>query len=428
MICSQAIHSGFDFGLYMPANAILCAALAGMTVAKIVSSDSSEARWTVPASPSVRIAETALLVVLVVWLGWGTYRSFSRAKVEAAFNESFDATANDSHNLADIDRSIANFENAIVRLPGDAEAQFRLAELQIQRYRILAVADLRKTITSNDELLWQLTLPVSLHRRVHALGEDSVVELEKLSRQPRLSQQLQPAVENLLRARRNCPLMNKTHFRLAELFIAMPDRKGVEFDDSELVQTAVRLAPNDPDVLFRAGLLDWHAGRDATALAEWRKSLTLSSQYAVDVFGFLTQQEMAADEVVAEIAPVEPHRIVDVARQLKDDRYRFRLAEKASESISLASPNAGMRANLQGAILELKGETDAAIEKYNHACAANPDNVTWRHQLSLLLLRNKRYKEATKRAAECIRLAPGDERFRELLKRIRLESRQQESQ
>ena len=435
MISSQAVQSGFDFGLYMPANAILCAAIAGLVTAKIPNNDGSETKWSAPASQFSRICQMGLLVILSVWLLWGTVRAFQKSSIESAFDAAYkeaavtdgeaEEIADTQEALAEVDRNIAKFESAIAKMPGNAEAQFRVAELHIQRYRLMALGELRKTMDSNDELLWQLTLPISFHRRSHELTEQGRQELRKL---PLVQSELDPAVEHLLAARRSCPVMHKTHFRLADLYVLLPRAADDDtFDDSTLVQTAVQLAPNDPDVLFRAGLLDWQAGRDAKARAEWRKSLDLSSFHAAPIFEFVATQNMDPAQVVAEIVPAAPSRIVEVARQIKDQGYRTRLAEKAKQALSLAPQTPGLRSHLEASILELNSQIPEAIELYYQAGKENPNNISWWHKLSLLLLREKRFDEASRCAAECIKLAPGDQRYRQLLRRIRLESRQHDA-
>lgn len=418
MITSQAVHAGFDFGLYMPANAILCAAISGMAVAKIPFRTGAETQWSVQPSHIRRVLESALLLVVCACLVWATLRATKNAKVAIAFESVYELDIDSSHELEKIDASIAQFQSAIRGLPGDAEARFRLAELHTQRYRELAVAELKRSTNTDDQLLWEFTLPLALHNGAHKLKSISEQRLDNLRSQPLIQQELVPAVEQLLEARKSCPLLHKVHFRIAELFVANPSADA-EFDEVDLVQTAVRLGPGNPDILLRAGLLDWQAGRKATARAEWRKSLTLSSVHAEKIFEFVANQDVDVETTISEVTPAEPEKIVEVARQLRTINFRVLLADKAEEALSLAAATPGNRSHLLASIFELRGQVEDSIGAYKTACEENPDRLMWRYDLAKLLQKSGRLDEAAREAAECVRRDPGSPVFRQLLKSIR---------
>lgn len=417
MITSQAVHAGFDFGLYMPANAILCAVISGVATARIPSQTGAQTRWSVEPSHIRRGIETVLLSLLSAALVWATLRATKQAQIAAAIESGYDVSAETSHDLEAIDECIAMFESAVDKLPKNAEARFRLAELYTQRYRELAVAEFRKSTNTDDELFWDRSLPISLHKLAHILKSNSREDFDSLRTQPLVQTELVPAVEQLMASRRSCPLMHKVHFRLAELFVAMPN--ATDFDEVDLVQTAVRLGPNNPDVLLWAGLLDWQAGRQATAKAEWRKSLSKSAANAEMIFNFVANQSSEAESTVAEITPAEPEKIVEVARQLKTVSFRILLAEKAEQALPLADATPGNRNYLQGSILELRGQLDDAAEFYEAACKANPDRLIWRYYFTRLLVKAGRLKEALRQAAECVRRDPVSPRYQYLLRSVR---------
>ncbi len=422
-IGSQAVHSSFDFGLYMPANALLCATLCGMVTAGIASTNPSRTHWSVPVSTTRRLAESLLLIATTGVLIWGGWHSMGYAAVQTALSDAHNVSLDQSTPLDETDEQIRAFQSALTRSSGNADAHIRIAELHIQRYRKRAMDALKQSLPWSDDILWDYTSPMALHGRSCALRKTSPERFQQLRQESVIQEEVVPAVKHLLAARQCCPLDQRAYFRLAELFVAAPDDRP-DFDESRLVLLSVYLAPNNPDVLFDAGLLDWQAGRQSIALAEWRKSLSLSVKSADTMFTFLADEGLDIQQVISDLVPTDSPSIIAIGRQLSDPRHRMLLANRAEASLEGTFLPDSQQVHLQGAIHELKGQMGAAIDAYQSACSSEPSNLAWHYQLAKLLEREGRLDEAAEQAAKCVKLAPQTLLYRQLLRRIRLKRQQ----
>jgi len=425
-VTSQAVHSVFDFGLYMPANAILFGMLCGVVCAHVPPEDKSDDLWVVKPQWMSRVAHVAVLMLAFAWLCWGGWQIHKAAITENCVDRFWNLDDLQPRSSDETEFAIRQFEAALTSSPCDAETRFRLANLYILNYRAKATEEIVRNIDlmENQEkklAIWQLTAPVFLHRRAHQLLVETPERFEELSRQRLVQQNLKPAVDNLLVASRCCPVMSKVQVALAELSVALPPGT----DSRQFVQKAVRLAPNDPDILFRCGLLDIQSDRISNGLAKWRKSLALSPTYTEQILS-IGPQFVDDDVLFDEAIPDSPVRIVEIAVKVQSTRLKVKLADRASVALEHSPLAGGEGMQIRAVISELKGDLPTAMRLFSEAVEMEPKNTVWRFQLARLLAENGLFREAQPHAEECVRQSPRSARYRQLLKRVNQSIRRQE--
>ncbi len=377
-VCSQTTHGFFDFGLYLPANAALFAILAGMACAQIPIGDSADNLWVTMVHPLSRCWHALVLCLAFAWLVWGGWVIHQTAGVETTLDQHWQLGKDNIPAAADLQEAIDELRPRLSA--GDAEAHARMALWQVLAYRLAARDDLLASLpAANAESAWNLTAPLLLHRRAHELYETDQPRWERLRNQPLVKQHLTVALNELLMADRQCPLISSVYMSLAELSLAGQPRLFEK--EHRLLETAVQLAPNDPEVLFRCGLLELQAGREAVGFDRWRKCLALTSAYAEQMV-VLGNEITEASKWYARILPEIPERIIELAAFVPSPAERLDLAARAEESLSSAMYDAARETYLLGRIHELRGDMLAAIECYQSAVELSPHKLKWRYELS----------------------------------------------
>ncbi len=449
-IASQAVHGLFDFGMYMPANAILCATIAGFVVATIPPRDVTDNLWVSKVSIQRRIVHGLVLVSLVVWLGWSGWKTMQLAAVEGPIEHWQTLREPQEVSITEYDSAIENLSQELSRTHSQSlAARQLLADLYVLRYRRLAQQELmrgvgvipNKTVVpqgkdsavdsevdpadssessehsldqaANRDLFWDLTAPSLLYRRASQLKSTEPEQFESLRNDPLIRANLVPAVEQLLIARNCCALDARIHLKLAELYLVAPEW----IDDEACIMKAVLLSPYDPNILYRTGLLDLHAGRTEAGAAKWKRCLTISTAYLDEVLA--TRRGLLTDAQFADWAvPDNPERLVQIARRVQSRTLRSRMIDKAERTLDHFPLPAAMEAYVHAAICELRFQYADAIEYYKTATSEAPDRIDWRAGFAALLGDQERYDEAVFHATRCVREAPRIPAYRELLKSL----------
>ena len=420
-LSSQAIHAVFDFGLYIPANvllfALLCGAACGQAV-RLAKDHCQAGLLALPRAPRLSTLFAGCLLAAVVW-GWMETRSV--AAVERALSSvRFDEE--EAHQISDASLSdaIARLQPVAEHREDDAEAQYRMATLWLHLYRVRAFDALRKDLpeTVGDSAVWQATSQIVLHGRAHHLIRNSLPgELENLRHEPVIQDHLAAALRHFVLARQACPLMPEVHVAIGELCFLVTTPAA----DHVHVERAQRLAPSDPDLLFRCGFLESQAGRRESAAKIWRRCLALDSKYLSEILDLGTQY-LGVRQMVEDALPDSPQMLLDLAReryQAKEHaEIRRLLSERAEALLETADLPAEERAYLRGSTHALKQEYAEAIAQYAQAVQLRPRAAGWRYELARLLKEQGRINEAHEQATLCARLDPQNGQYRTLLRQI----------
>lgn len=419
-LTSQAIHGFFDFGLYIPANVLLFALLCGAVSGRAAALAGPE-RWRrFLALPSAAVLPALLAAGSLGAVLWGFVETRRVAAVESTLKDVRLTEAPDKVSPAVLTEAISRVENALSERQDDAEAQHRLATLWLHLYRARAYEQLCDEMgaESDHATLWQATSQIVLHGRAHYFARNKLwSEMERLREEPVISENLTPALKHLVLARRACVLLPEVHVTLGELYAVLIDPDG----DRVHIERARALAPSNPDLLFRCGLLDLQAGRIESASKSWQRSLALSDRYLDDVL-FLAGRELDPAEMVENVLPDSPALLIRLAReryQAEEDAEVPRLlAERAGKLVEEVDLPEDQRAYLRGWASQLQGLYPKATVSLSRAVELRPQKAEWRYELALLLKDQGRIGEAHEQARLCARMDPTNDKYRTLLKEI----------
>ncbi len=419
-LTGQAIHALFDFGLYIPANVLLfalfCGAISGRA-AQVTTKKFGARFLALPKTRSLQLSAATLLLLASIW-GWSETKQV--AAMETAVRETrFEQSPTGTSPVTLLD-GIEQLASAMKHEENNAEGHLRMAELLIHLYRVRALEQLRSETggSIDDPALWQATSPEVVHAQAHEFARDNLtVELEDLRSEPVVKDHLTEALGHLVLARRSCPLFPKVHWIMAQLCVLVE----APSNDRIHVERVRRLAPVNPHLFFRCGVLDFNAGRRDLAYDSWRRSLALSPEYTEDVL-YIVGDELKSLEVITKLLPASPELLVKLARKqyARDDQADVRglLLQRAAGLVEQVDLPKDERQHLCGSIFALKGANSEAIQSYSRAVELRPHELVWRYELALLLQREGLLDEALKHARLCARGAPHSKKYRALLERI----------
>jgi tetratricopeptide (TPR) repeat protein len=463
-LSGQAIHAFFDFGLYIPSNvllfALLCGAIAGRTAqsairtcfennygsskgatgclsARVSEGLSSALADKQPVAPfskharrdisrkylalhRARVVPLSAAMLLLAANIWGCFEMQGVAAAEAALRDTDFEQSSAGTSQSDLAHGVKRLESVIERREDDAESHLRMAKILVHLYRVRSLEQLCTETTGNadDDALWQATSPMVIHARAHEFARNNLAaNLEELRSEPVVKDHLRRALKHLVLSRRSCGLLPDVHLIMAQLCVLAEDPNN----DQIHIERAQRLAPADPHILFRCGILDYNAGRRELAYDCWRRSLALSPEYIEDVLD-IVDEELKSPGVISKLLPDSPELLIQLARkQYRADEQadvRRLLLQRAERLVEQADLPEDEQQYLRGSLFAMKEAYPQAIEKYSRAVELRPHELVWRYELVLLLQQEGRLEEALEHARSCARATPRSKQFRMLLQQI----------
>ena len=391
VLTSQVLHAVFDFGLYMPSNAILLAAVCGVTGSYVRWHDRIGDRWFVQTENWLAIV-VALLICAAGILGLREMRASSLAEESARRIRLLDTRELQSPEV--VRSHIQQLHSALVRRPDDADGRYRLAKLWTTLYQVEAVSQIKAKLPNfSDEELLAVTSLESLFYRAQ-----DPENCRKLSQQPLIKNRLGKAWRHLQMARMGCPSMSRTHRLMAKL--------SPLFDSSNQAQyiaNAWRTSPGDSDSLYEIGLLKLYSGQTDEAIGLWRKCLTANRSFRRQMITIGTRI-LGPVEFYRRLLAGKPAEIVEIAtteyRSDQNTNLRLELASLAERELLrdqdgvVDTPD-----HLLGAIHVIREDWPAAIESYTKALEHSPHNLQWRYELAKAYLGANRLAQAKTQAA-----------------------------
>ncbi len=418
-LAGQALQAVFDFGISIPALtlgfALVCGAVCGRALDLLP--PSRRRRWL--ALPQHRLLAPVLAASLLVLLGLGVGEAGASSAVEQVLQRTRFSQDRPGATAAQLDRAIRQLEPTLRRRGDDVEAWRRMADLKILRYRIELLPQMQAAHPAADPgELWQLTLPAGLHARAHGLARlGRGDELEALRRERGVRENLLPALGDLVRADRACPLLPGVHLTIAQLcgLAGDPDEDAVYLDHAR------RLAPCNPRILFQCGLLELQAERPEQGYADWQTALGLSEDRLDDVLA-LAGRRISLSDMVYKVLPQSPALLVRLARRqdasARGVMLRQMLAVRAESLLAQAPLPDDQRYYLRGAVCDLEGKRAEAVEAYRRAVRLRPAEHAWRYALAVALEKESRLGEARQEAKMCALMAPRNGEYRALHRRL----------
>jgi len=427
-LTAQSVHALFDFGLFVPANALMFALLCGAIAGRASHVGRSRRRPSGDASTHgrFRCLPPGIALLLTATTLWGLSETRRAAAVQEAMRAvdiSRLEELPDEELLHTVEDGMERLATALVQRPDDAEGQLRMAELAILKYRLEMLdefietqrlerlADPRMPQFGRDQL-WELTSPMSFHEMAAA-----DIDLRELRSRPLPAKHLPGVLKLAVRARRDCPLLPNSHLILAQLCGMLTDPG----EDQLHIQRTLRVAPASPDLLYLCGQLDLHAGRFDLMCERWRSSLALSDRYLNDILQ-VAEEALAEPGMIERLLPESPAMLVRLAR----DRYateewltvRGLLVDRAALLLEELDLPEAEWCYLRGSVLSMQGFCSEATESLGRAVALRPNEADWRYDYAVLLMQQGRLAEAKRQARHGARLAPRSRKHRQILERI----------
>lgn len=419
-ITSQAVHAALDFGLYLPANALLLAVICGACCGKcrVVHAIENDSR-------SRHFFLSALVLLVAVVAVWGAFEMRGVAAVEGFERKNRAALEDENPRGSDIDLQIAHYRLVAAVRPDDSQARTRLAQLYSRRYQASAVTQLQKSFpNAHLDNLRSLASPKFLHRRLHILNSRNNDSVKKQLCQHPTVRDLRPAYDNLLKAREGCPLLPKVHLSLAELCLVFDDTA----DDEVHVRHAVAAAPSNPTILFHAGLLELQAGRLDHGVELWSRCMGGSPEFWDEMIA-AGPQLLGPAEFFRQVLAGDPDRMIRVAQkyygQNEQQAIRRQLADLAQQELQDIEMPEEKYFELLGRIHRLRSEWKLATQAFSQALKLRPSEVRWRYQLADSYLQAGDLRQAEEAISLCIRLDRTNTQYRALQRKIKQQIKHQ---
>ncbi len=425
VLVSQAVHSATDFGLLRPSNGLLFALLMGLLLGEAVHTVRLKpaGRWlSLVRLPGWTRVAFGMICVGVAGLGvWETSRAAAcQTAVQAVPDLDELSAGNDT--LLDADHYIDSLNQALAHRRDDAEARFKLAELWVHRYRLMALAELRSLSDEKDDDLeltwWRLTHPVNLqhaymrHVAPYGLEGGASIRESKI-----IQENLVPAVQQLRLARRSCPVSRQIDYLAATIGVASPD----DPDGKSSIYRALFSAPARSARLMDLGAIAWLSYLDDLAIVCFERGLTLSGGEVRRAWNLL-RQRIGDEEIIAEVLPAQPDVLLELIEPIREDDPARPLLISRLRDVA-----AGMEldSRLRGQVAEATGDYAAAIEAYMQVLAENPEDLQIRIRRIECHLALHDIEGANQQLRLGFSYAPDNSALSQLMKRIREEELQQ---
>lgn len=423
LFVTQGVQALFDFGLYYPGNflpfALICGSCAGR-VAMIDSQIASKAKWAV--LPGSRWLAPVVALLLTVLTCWSWRETSDVAAVEQkTFNPRWPNTPT-AVGLPEIEAQIERLTAAIDRRPDDTIGHNRLGHLWLRRFRLLALAELkREQPDKTDAELWPFTDIGALHAlAVQMQTSGRQTELAQLRAEPTVVNNLGPAWRHFCAARDACPMFAEPQSYLAAMCFLVGD----PLRDEKYLDAVVTIAPHHADLMMFVGMLDFDAGRQARGLKRIRSAWESSPQLADDIMPSLGKR-LSFETMFDELFPRNPDYLIRIAKQHyagpEDRAKRVALGERALKLIEDAPAGEFDKTTL----LRLKADAAAqaerlpmAVDFYRLFLLAHPGDLQVRLNLIGQLERAKRNDEAIAEAKTGLQINPHAAEFDQIIRRL----------
>jgi hypothetical protein len=478
-LVGQATSAFFDFGLYLPANAVVVAILLGTVIARSASTAES-------ANPYISYSDAPRNTVLpsllrgIVLAGLLTLCVFGLREslgVESLRHAQF--------LLRDYNRSfgeksdvlpivLSRLETAKAIRPDDAEVDFQFGEYHVAVYRhentdlTLRLAseatnanvseqsddstDPNKSTKLNDSEsnsdeskpgesspdesvaanpldgfsradVWVNTSLTSTHRILRFAERNNPELLKQLDSNPNVSF-LQTAWDCYLASESKCNYLPKTQFRLAQLSALFDPGK-----EKQHLELALERSSPSSELLFESGLLALHSGDHAKVVELWHECLTRTQRFESEIVQS-SMFELPMKTLFEEVLPQNPEYLIRISQkyvyQGKRTLPNDLLLIHTRRVLKKADIEEQRRLFLSGEIERHLQNYKAAKQFYQAALDLDDNDVKCRLNYAICLQNTDDYEEAVKQLKIC-ELTPGSHlpAVRGILKQVRNQRKKQ---
>ncbi len=430
-LVASVAHSAVDFVWYIPACMIQTLAIAACACRSSQLVTTKRTTHTETHCSRLSLAVACLLLLTALPTGqlfadtiqrdlasidsWKAYRIGIRTSVKDAERGTTD-TLNEH-----LGTLIGHLEQCAAADPFHHDVHTALAPLYLQRFEHhlrnsdnqLTLKDLRDTIRNSD----------------FATQEEMHTWLDRVCGRP--IEDLYRARDSAMRGLRNRPLRGESYVILTETGFLDSQSDG---EQQALIQQAVRLRPNEPRVLYAAGLLAEDSGESETAWKMWRQAANLDPHIGRLIVN-RNIDLMTVSEFIEHVAPTpdtfgiiyNEYRKADrtddlpVIAAMFADRYTAQFSQSVIGNSSQLSQYAAW-------FLEAN-QVDLAVKCLKRATLLQPKNIVIRKQLATALAQTNDLQAAHQELSWLNLSMPDDQHITRLLHDIeeRLQSSHMET-
>jgi O-antigen ligase/tetratricopeptide (TPR) repeat protein len=417
VMSSQAIHAVTDFGLYLPANMLLCAVMGGAVSGTAATTGKSwllrmpmfmsrPVVWNIAifagcvfALNHFRGAEASAKSLVQTRLEMRTVNRAGVEETEAALKLLRQTSANDSTN---------------------ADVHFRIARQLLLRYQAKAFEVLRNNdgLAKSDAELWKRASAEQLHATlVNLSAEDRKRQVAALMTEPAVMESLVAARQHLLSARQCNPFRPRIHVYLAIL--------APLFNESDLphLDRADSLSQTDAEANFGCGLLHLRANRTTRAIESWKRSLSFSRDY-VDLVLSIGRTRLDDEILANEVMPEDPVLLLRVAESKHRISSESRLARLlATRVLTMENKRTPQESDYyRGRAATLLGKETLAAKHFGNAVRLSPNQSEWRYRYAIALNKSGQLAEAEEQLQWCLGVYPGNAKYQRLMQTVKRRS------
>jgi tetratricopeptide (TPR) repeat protein len=428
-----AVHSLGDFGLHIPAIALLAAVLCAHLCAlgcgnpapepgATPAGDGASGQYTLRLGGLAPVLGAATAVALGLLLTLGGWRAHGVHQLRAAAVRALQGGAPDARQ-----QQIACLETAARLAPGLADLQADLGQARLDAFedeagrlnlegRTFDLARVAGDLAPAGTPAGPAPVALAAARAGLPLAD---LRPPVAAEQDRLTQRsLVPALKNILRARDLSPLLPQAHVRLAA------NVRVLNRADPRLayLERARLLAPADPWLWYLCGTQELAESHQERAWADWRHSLELSDSYLTLIVE-QSARVLGPDEAARQVLPDRPAVLLATAYVLypeADDADRRRpLFERALALLDGPVPAVtGEDFRVRALAHAGLGQRPEAGAAYEAALAREPGQAAWRLEYAKLLYDDGRLPEARHQVLVVLAQEPGNAQGRALLDQV----------
>jgi O-antigen ligase/tetratricopeptide (TPR) repeat protein len=414
------VHSAGDFGLHVPAIALLAAVVCAH-LAALGAGEETNGQYTLRLGGLAPVLGAVTAVVLGVVLVFGGWKEHAVQQLRTSAFRAGEAAADGRV------EEVVRLEAAARLAPDLADLQAELAQARLDAFeeeagevqregRLLEVARVTGSLAPAGAAAGPAAAALSLAPA--GLGLSALRPAAVAREKEIVQRQLVPALRHFLRARDLCPLLPQAQVRLAAnvRVLARADTRLAYLERTRL------LAPADPWLWYLCGAQELAEGHREPACRDWSRSLELSDRYLALIVD-QGSRVLGADVVTAQVLPDRPAQLVTAAFHLYPGSagtvQRRPLLERARRL--LGEPAAPVKAedfHVKALVCVALGQRADAGSAYQAALARDPGQVGWRVEYAQLLYEERRFQDARHQLQAALAQQPGNTQARELLDKV----------
>lgn len=430
LLVGQAVSGSFDFGLFLYPNALGAALLLGsFSGGKLDDSDDSASDF-MPWEQETHSARSVfsflctLLLSISALLLVGLAFIYTNGRIETlrALNRYLNpVSAYEEHDLAYFDHAVKDLEEwAIPVRPEDPAFHYQLAQIYTTKFRYLFLEQLKEQYPDTEPAeLWNRTTPEAVFASMQPFFRNKMKVIPRRFRNdPIVMENLLPALRELWIVRRLCPLYPEPHVEsavLTPLLYEMDDYAGYTRTSLERLNL---ISPNEPNVFYSAGLIQFLSGNTDQAVVQWKESVALSDAYLGDITTILASEHLRADfrKHLGEVISGDWQRaLYGIALFPKKDNpqiysvYLDLMEQILAETGDKTTAEWYHRSAVYAKLSDRPAE---ALDFYKKATQGDPYNAAWHYEFGRFLRSVNRNAEAADEFARASELEPKNRTYR----------------